>query len=199
VQSTGGKSTPEQLSHRAKRPIARCAHMAYSRNFFLLRLVIDMGNQISVLFVCMGNICRSPTAEGVFRHQVQAVGLGDRFVIDSAGTHAYHIGDAPDPRSIEAAARRGYDLSAQRARKVMARDFEEFDHVLAMDRDNLRRLAAACPPEHAHKLGLFMAHASKTSSDIVPDPYYGGGTDFDIVIDYVEDASAGLLVALTAR
>lgn len=155
-----------------------------------------MSKQISVLFVCMGNICRSPTAEGVFRRQVHAAGLDDRFLIDSAGTHGYHIGDAPDPRSVQAAARRGYDLSTQRARKVSENDFEQFDHVLAMDRDNLRLLIAACPPEHAHKVGLFMAHASKSPSDVVPDPYYGGGADFDTVIDYVEDASAGLLAAL---
>lgn len=155
-----------------------------------------MEKQIAVLFVCMGNICRSPTAEGVFRHQVQAAGLDDRFVIDSAGTHAYHIGEPPDPRSIRAAAGRGYDLSALRARKVTARDFEKFDHVLAMDRDNLRLLMAACPAEQAHKVGLFMAHAGNTPSDVVPDPYYGGGADFDTVIDYVEDASAGLLAAL---
>lgn len=155
-----------------------------------------MRKQISVLFVCMGNICRSPTAEGVFRHQVQAAGLGERIRIDSAGTHDYHVGDAPDMRTIEAAARRGYDLSKQRARKVGARDFEEFDHVLAMDRDNLRLLTAACPPEHAHKLGLFMAHARMSASDVVPDPYYGGAEGFDLVIDYAEDASAGLLTTL---
>lgn len=158
-----------------------------------------MEKPISVLFVCMGNICRSPTAEGVFRHQVHAAGMDDRFLIDSAGTHGYHVGEAPDPRSVQAAARRGYDLSQQRARKVSARDFKEFDHVLAMDRDNLRLLAAACPPEHAHKLGLFMAHASKSPSDVVPDPYYGGGQGFDTVIDYAEDASAGLLAALNKR
>jgi protein-tyrosine phosphatase len=155
-----------------------------------------MEKQIAVLFVCMGNICRSPTAEGVFRHQVNAAGLGERFFIDSAGTHAYHIGDAPDHRSIRAAAKRGYDLSAQRARQVIPRDFETFDHVLAMDRDNLRLLVEACPPEHAHKVGLFMAHAVNTPSDVVPDPYYGDGAGFDTVIDYVEDASAGLLSVL---
>jgi protein-tyrosine phosphatase len=155
-----------------------------------------MDKQIAVLFVCMGNICRSPTAEGVFRQQVHAAGLDDRFLIDSAGTHAYHIGDAPDPRSVRAAADRGYDLSRQRARKVTTRDFEAFDHVLAMDRDNLRLLVAACPPQHAHKVGLFMAHAADTPSDVVPDPYYGDGAGFDTVIDYVEDASAGLLAAL---
>jgi protein-tyrosine phosphatase len=173
--------------------------VAYSHLFFVPGAVISMDHQTAVLFVCMGNICRSPTAEGVFRHQVQAAGLADRFFIDSAGTHAYHIGDAPDPRSVQAAARRGYDLSAQRARKVSARDFARFDHVLAMDSDNLRLLAAACPPQHAHKLGLFMAHASKSASAIVPDPYYGDGDGFDTVIDYVEDAAQGLLAALAPR
>ena len=156
-----------------------------------------MDKHISVLFVCMGNICRSPTAEGVFRHQVDAAGMSERFTIDSAGTHAYHVGEAPDTRSMQAAKRRGYDLSMQRARQVKASDFEHFDHVLAMDRDNLRLLAAACPPEHKHKLGLFMAHARNSPSDVVPDPYYGGGGGFDVVIDYVEDASAGLLAALS--
>ena len=158
-----------------------------------------MATHISVLFVCMGNICRSPTAEGVFRHQVEAAGLGDRFLIDSAGTHAYHVGEAPDARSTQAAARRGYDLSKQRARQVKDSDFAQFDHVLAMDRDNLRLLAAACPPEHQHKLGLFMAHAHNSPSDVVPDPYYGAGAGFDIVIDYAEDASAGLLAMLRQR
>jgi protein-tyrosine phosphatase len=155
-----------------------------------------MRAHISVLFVCMGNICRSPTAEGVFRHQVEAAGLADRFTIDSAGTHGYHVGEPPDTRTVAAARRRGYDLSQQRARKVDASDFATFDHVLAMDRDNLRLLAAACPPAHVHKLGLFMAFASNSASDVVPDPYYGGAAGFDTVIDYAEDASAGLLVAL---
>ena len=155
-----------------------------------------MRAHISVLFVCMGNICRSPTAEGVFRHQVEAAGLADRFTIDSAGTHGYHVGEPPDTRTVAAARRRGYDLSQQRARKVDASDFATFDHVLAMDRDNLLLLAAACPPAHAHKLGLFMAFASNSASDVVPDPYYGGAAGFDTVIDYAEDASAGLLVAL---
>jgi protein-tyrosine phosphatase len=155
-----------------------------------------MSKQISVLFVCMGNICRSPTAEGVFRHRVAAAGLAERVIIDSAGTHGYHIGEPPDARSMEYAAKRGYDLSAQRSRKVTASDFEKFDHVLAMDHDNLRLLEADCPPQHRHKLGLFMAHAGNSGSDVVPDPYYGGGKSFDLVLDYIEDASDGLITAL---
>jgi protein-tyrosine phosphatase len=142
----------------------------------------------------MGNICRSPTAEGVFRHRAAKAGLD--FVIDSAGTHGYHVGEPPDARSMEFAAKRGYDLSAQRSRKVAASDFEQFDHVLAMDHDNLRLLTDACPPQHRHKLGLFMAHASNSALDVVPDPYYGGGKGFDLVLDYIEDASDGLIAAL---
>ena len=152
-----------------------------------------MSKPVSVLFVCMGNICRSPTAEGVFRHRVAAAGLADRFVIDSAGTHGYHVGEPPDPRSTEYAARRGYDLSTQRSRKVALKDFEVFDYVLAMDHDNLRLLEAACPQQYRHKLGLFMAHARNSDSDVVPDPYYGGGRGFDLVLDYIEDASDGLI------
>jgi protein-tyrosine phosphatase len=158
-----------------------------------------MKKQVSVLFVCMGNICRSPTAEGVFRHRAAKAGLDDYFVIDSAGTHGYHVGEPPDARSMEFAAKRGYDLSAQRSRKVAASDFEKFDHVLAMDHDNLRLLTEACPPQHRHKLGLFMAHAGNSGSDVVPDPYYGGGKGFDLVLDYIEDASDGLIAALRAK
>ncbi|WP_373924974.1 low molecular weight protein-tyrosine-phosphatase [Duganella vulcania] len=158
-----------------------------------------MAAKTSVLFVCMGNICRSPTAEGVFRHRAAAAGLADRFIIDSAGTHGYHVGEPPDARSMEHAANRGYDLSAQRSRKVAASDFEDFDLVLAMDHDNLRLLEAACPPQHRHKLGLFMAHASRSPSEVVPDPYYGGGRGFDLVLDYIEDASDGLIAALKMK
>lgn len=147
----------------------------------------------------MGNICRSPTAEGVFRNRVEAAGLADIICIDSAGTHAYHIGNGPDARSQQYAARRGYDLSQQRARQVASDDFSKFDFVLAMDRDNLSRLQAACPPQHRHKLGLFMQFARHSPSEVVPDPYYGGGTGFDRVLDYIEDASDGLLDVLRKK
>ncbi|NYE60420.1 protein-tyrosine phosphatase [Duganella sp. 1224] len=158
-----------------------------------------MAKPVSVLFVCMGNICRSPTAEGVFRRRVAAAGLSGRFVIDSAGTHGYHVGEPPDQRSMEYASRRGYDLSAQRSRKVTALDFEDFDHLLAMDHDNLALLRAACPPQHRHKLGLMMAHATRSAADVVPDPYYGGSQGFDLVLDYLEDAADGLLATLNKK
>lgn len=153
-------------------------------------------NKTSILFVCMGNICRSPTAEGVFRVRAEQAGMADSLRIDSAGTHAYHVGNLPDPRSTQYAARRGYDLTNQRARQVQAADFETFDHIYAMDKDNLSRLQAACPPQHRHKLGLFMQFAEHSDAEEVPDPYYGGGNGFDLVLDYIEDASDGLLKAL---
>lgn len=156
-----------------------------------------MARKPAVLFVCMGNICRSPTAEGVFRQRAAAAGL--ELDIDSAGTHAYHVGKPPDPRSAQHAARRGYDLSAQRARQVQASDFAHYDHLLAMDQDNLARLQAACPPQHRHKLALFMQYASHSDSDVVPDPYYGGPNGFDQVLDYIEDAADGFIAALQRR
>ena len=151
-------------------------------------------SKISILFVCMGNICRSPTAEGVFRHRAGRAGLD--LDIDSAGTHAYHVGSQPDQRSMRHALRRGYDLSAQRARQVSGQDFEVFDHILAMDHDNLALLKSRCPGAYQHKLGLFMQYASQSPSDVVPDPYYGGAQGFDLVLDYVEDASDGLIAML---
>jgi protein-tyrosine phosphatase len=151
-------------------------------------------SKTSILFVCMGNICRSPTAEGVFRHRAEQAGL--QLDIDSAGTHAYHVGDPPDQRSMRHAQKRGYDLSAQRARQVSATDFEVFDHILAMDHENLAILRSRCPAQHRHKLGLFMQYASQSDSDIVPDPYYGGAQGFDQVLDYVEDAADGLIAML---
>lgn len=154
---------------------------------------------ISVLFVCMGNICRSPTAEGVFRATLQAAQWEDQVLVDSAATHAYHVGEAPDSRSQEYALRRGYDLSQQRARQVCAQDFERFDLILAMDKDNLRLLQQQCPPHYQHKLKLMMSYARQSPSDVVPDPYYGGGRGFDTVLDYLEDAAAGLLQALISQ
>jgi protein-tyrosine phosphatase len=151
-------------------------------------------SKTSILFVCMGNICRSPTAEGVFRHRAQQAGL--KLDIDSAGTHAYHVGSQPDQRSMRHAQRRGYDLSAQRARQVSSTDFEVFDHILAMDQDNLDILTSRCPARYHHKLGLFMQYATRSPSDIVPDPYYGGAQGFDLVLDYVEDAADGLIAML---
>jgi protein-tyrosine phosphatase len=154
---------------------------------------------IKVLFVCMGNICRSPTAEGVFRKLLQERRLEGRVEVDSAGTHGYHVGESPDPRTQRAAASRGYDLSSIRARKVTPPDLEYFDLVLAMDRNNLDVLRRMCPPELASRLGLFMEYAQNFDDEEVPDPFYGLGHGFDLVIDMVEDAAHGLLDELERR
>ena len=152
-----------------------------------------MSGSVGVLFVCTGNICRSPTAEGVFAHMVEEARLADRIRVDSAATHDYHPGKAPDPRSQRAAARRGYDLSGQRARLISDRDFESFDYILAMDRDHMHILADQCPREHREKLRLFLAYADGLDTDEVPDPYFGGGAGFEVVLDLVEIASESLL------
>lgn len=149
--------------------------------------------QFSVLMICMGNICRSPTAEGVFRHLVREAGLQDRIHIDSAGTHDYHVGSPPDERSSRHAARRGYDLSALRARQVQAADFARFDLILAMDHENLALLEEDCPPEHRPKLRRLMEFAPPGLAEVVADPYYGGKQGFETVLDHVESACEGLL------
>ena len=132
---------------------------------------------IKVLFVCMGNICRSPTAEGVFRHLLRENNLEDLVDVDSAGTHGYHVGEAPDQRTQRAAARRGYDLSGIRARKVAPQDLEYFDLILAMDRNSLETLLIVCPPDRADRLGLFMDYSKNFDDDEVPDPYMDWVTD----------------------
>lgn len=154
---------------------------------------------VKVLFVCMGNICRSPTAEGVFRHLVTSQALHKQILIDSAGTHAYHIGEKPDPRAINSARQRGVDLSRLRARRVTAQDLEQYDYVLAMDRDNHQNLLAICPPGHEHKVRLFLEFAPDLDFDEVPDPYYGGISGFDRVLDMIEKASDGLLQELCTK
>ena len=154
---------------------------------------------VRVLFVCMGNICRSPTAEGVFKRHVEEAGLATRVQSDSAGTHDYHVGVPPDARAQRAADRRGYDLSSLRGRQVDRGDFSEFDYVLAMDEANLRLLQRLCPPQHAHKLRLFMEFAADPDLREVPDPYYGGAQGFEQVLDLVERASRGLLAHLRER
>jgi len=143
----------------------------------------------------MGNICRSPTAEGVFRHFAIEAGVADELTIDSAGTHAYHVGEPPDRRSRAAAERRGISLDGIRARRVEATDFERFDLILAMDEGNRRRLLEQAEPEHHPKIRLFLEYAESTEVE-VPDPYYGGATGFERVLDLVEDASRGLLAGV---
>jgi protein-tyrosine phosphatase len=149
--------------------------------------------KIRILFVCMGNICRSPSAEGVMRKLVDDAGLQHMIDIDSAGTHEYHAGAPPDARSQAAAQVRGYDLSDLRARQVCAADFTEFDLLLAMDRNNLSLLQAQCPPHLQGKLHLMMQYAHKAPLSEVPDPYYQGTQGFERVLDYLEDACSGLL------
>jgi len=146
-----------------------------------------------VVFVCMGNICRSPTAEGVFRHVVHANNLQNVIKTDSAGTHAYHIGESPDSRSQATAKSRGVDLSAQRARKVESNDFDLFDYVIAMDRSNYENLKVLATPEQQKRLHLFMSFTQDWDNEEVPDPYYGGGDGFTTVFDMVQSASEGLL------
>ena len=155
--------------------------------------------KVSVLFVCMGNICRSPTAEGVFRHIVKQQGLEEHIHIDSAGTHAYHVGEQPDSRAQQTARTRGIDLSQQRARKVRHDDFEHFDYVLAMDNDNHAILASLCPGDKDECLSLFLDFAKQRPESEVPDPYYGGPQGFEHVFDLVEEASQGLLDDIRKR
>lgn len=152
-----------------------------------------IGAPARVLFVCMGNICRSPTAEGVFRHAVASAGLEQQILVDSAGTHGYHLGHPPDRRAQLAAAQRGYDLANFRARQVSGQDFVEFDFILAMDLDNLSELRRLAPAQHCCKLSLFMEYSSARQGEEVPDPYYGGAQGFERVLDMAEDAAAGLL------
>jgi protein-tyrosine phosphatase len=148
---------------------------------------------VRILFVCSGNICRSPTAEGVFRHAVVQAGLRDHVEIASAGTHDYHVGECPDRRAIAAARARGYDVSWLKARHFSERDFSTYDHLLAMDRGHLSILMRRSPPEHRHKIRLFMDHAPHLPHREVPDPYYGDDAGFELVLDLVEAASRGLL------
>lgn len=154
---------------------------------------------VKVLFVCMGNICRSPTAQGVFETLVSREGLAQHIAIDSAGTHAYHVGEPPDARAQQAALRRGVDLSSQRARKVQPEDFFEYDYVLAMDRSNYEALRDICHPDYEERLRLFLEFAPHLGEQDVPDPYYGGAQGFERVLDLIEAASAGLLAELRAR
>lgn len=149
-----------------------------------------------VLFVCMGNICRSPTAEGVFRHHVSEAGLADKIWADSAGTHAYHVGEPADQRARAAAQRRGISLEGIRARRVTDEDFERYDFILAMDEDNLMLLNELAPQEMRSKIRLFLDFAESLAESEVPDPYYGGPSGFEKVLDLVEEASRGLLETL---
>jgi protein-tyrosine phosphatase len=154
---------------------------------------MESKSKVKVLFICMGNICRSPTAEAVFRRYVEEEGLAERFLIDSAGTHDYHIDDVPDARTQRAARQRGYDMSQLRGRQVTTEDFSNFDYLLAMDEANLEILRDLRPRDAQSHLGLFLEFAGQHTEREVPDPYFGGADGFERVLDMVEDAAAGLL------
>jgi protein-tyrosine phosphatase len=154
---------------------------------------------VKVLFVCMGNICRSPTAEGVFRKLVEDAGLADRIEIDSAGTHAYHVGEPPDSRAQETALRRGVHMADLRARRAETADFHQFDYILAMDQDNYHSLCDISPPGHERRVALFLDYAPDLGVREVPDPYYGGPSGFERVFDMVEAAANGLLDDIRRR
>ena len=149
-----------------------------------------------VLFVCLGNICRSPVAEAVCRHLLIEQGLQKIIDVDSAGTGAWHIGEAPDARIQEAALSKGIDMSRQRARQIYSDDFLQFDFVLAMDRQNLKTLESLQPPGHDATVGMFMNYSGRAHGVDVPDPYYGGSNGFHLVCDMVEEASHGLIAAI---
>ncbi|CAG0983553.1 low molecular weight phosphotyrosine protein phosphatase [Burkholderiales bacterium] len=150
----------------------------------------------SVLFVCLGNICRSPTAEAVFRAMAQDAGIAHRLTIDSAGTGEWHVGNPPDWRAVSHAAKRGYDLTPLRARQVSREDFARFNRILAMDRAILGDLEAMCPARYAGRLGLFLDVAPRLGVREVPDPYDGGAEGFETVLDLVEAASRELAAQL---
>lgn len=152
---------------------------------------------VRVLFVCLGNICRSPTAEGVFRDLVSREGLTEHISMDSAGTAAYHIGSPPDSRAQAEAQRRGIDISDLRGRQARPNDFQSFDYVLAMDAENHRNLLAICPPDSEDKLHLFLDFAPNVERREVPDPYYDG--NFDAVYTMIEDAAQGLLADIRTK
>ena len=156
---------------------------------------VNTSNQpakVNVLMVCLGNICRSPTAHGVLENMIQTKGLSSSIKVDSAGTGDWHIGESPDQRATAAAAQRGYDISKQSARQVAQDDFARFDYVLAMDRTNLKDLRAKCPLALRPKLQLLL-HYGQAEHESVPDPYYSGTDGFELVLDLVEDACSGLL------
>ena len=153
---------------------------------------------VKVLFVCMGNICRSPTAHGVMQKLVDEQGLGEHIQVDSAGTHSYHVGNPPDPRSQATAKRRGVDLSSQRARRFVSSDFLDYDYLLAMDTGNLADMRALRPDEASARLQLMLEYSSRYSEREVPDPYFGDD-GFDLVYDMIDDASRGLLRHIRAE
>ena len=159
----------------------------------MLKIDLENHKEICVLFVCMGNICRSPTAEAVFRKKLAEIDLSQKIKIDSAGTHNFHPGSPPDERSQKHAKKRGYEMSSLRARAVNDIDFEEFDLLLTMDWDNRTLLEERCPAMHIHKIRGFAEFLQTSPASVIPDPYYGGDAGFENVLDLIEEASEGLM------
>lgn len=155
---------------------------------------------LQVLFVCTGNICRSPSAEGVLRQRLEAAGLDAQILVDSAGTHAYHTGDSPSDLAVRSGAQRGYDLTGLRARRVTAEDFENFDVISAMDRGHMEILQQLCPPGQTQRIQLFLEHAPQPlQGQDVPDPYTGGPEDYERTLDLIEQGMDGLIEHLRSR
>ncbi len=158
-----------------------------------------MTKRVNVLFVCMGNICRSPMAEGIFARDIETAGFSDEVGFDSAGTHAFHVGKSPDERGREAVEKRQVDIEAQQARRIEMADFVQFDYILAMDRQNLDMLRYLCPPERRHTLHLITEFSPKLKNREIPDPYHGEEKDFEAVLDMIEMASRGLVDTIGAQ
>lgn len=192
-------SIPHSIPHGVLRgaPFAQTIRDPFS---YISVILATIGNRetgmIRVLFVCMGNICRSPMAEGVLRAMAATGGLGESLAICSAGTHGYHEGEPPDPRAQEAARAWGTAIGHLRARKVQKDDFEAFDYILAMDRDNHAALKKLCPPERMDRLHLFLSFAENPASQDVPDPYYGGAGHFDAALELIKAGAVGLLAEI---
>lgn len=155
--------------------------------------------KIKILFVCLGNICRSPTAEGIFRHLVKSKGMEGSFEIDSAGTSHWHVGEQPDPRAIQEAQRHGIDISEQRSRQVAREDFDQFDYIVGMDPENCRELRKLSPEHLQHKIHLLTDYAPELDVEGVPDPYYGGPKGFPKVFGIIEASAKGILKVIWSK
>lgn len=157
-------------------------------------------DQIGVLFVCLGNICRSPSAQGIFQHQVNEAGLSDKFIIDSCGTAPFNVGKSPDPRALQATKEYGYDISQQIARQINDNDYKTYGYIVPMDRKNMMSLTAWQPKEYQGEIKLFMHyHENNKGMTQIPDPYHDGVEKFYPIIEVIEEASRGLLKHIIAK
>jgi len=197
LDSTFDKSTSESPESKAFEPSLPTGKTKMNRP--AKKNEAPIGMKTKILFVCMGNICRSPTAHGVFQSLVKSSGLHDFVMSESAGTHDFHVGEPADVRAVSAATKRGYDLSGAVARKISLADFSEFDYILAMDWENLALLQRMCPRGLQHKLQLLMRFATEFEAATINDPYHGGPQGFEQALDYIEDACNGLMEVVRRR